>query len=57
VLQLGAKVDYQFSREFSVFAGLNYDRYSASYSYTPIALNASTTINDVRGIVGMAYHY
>ena len=57
VLQLGAKIDYQFSREFSVFAGLNYDRYSASYSYTPIALNASATINDIRGIAGLAYHY
>ena len=57
VLQVGAKLNYRFDHDWSVFGGINYDRYSASYSYTPIALNASTTINDVRGIVGMAYHY
>jgi hypothetical protein len=57
VLQVGAKLNYRFDHDWSVFGGINYDRYSASYSYTPKALNASATINDVRGIVGMAYHY
>ncbi|MCL4527297.1 MAG: hypothetical protein M1492_12750 [Gammaproteobacteria bacterium] len=57
VLQVGGKVDYRFDPAWSVFGGLDYDRYSASYSYTPYALNASATINDIRGIVGMAYHF
>ncbi len=57
VLQVGAKLNYRFDHDWSMFGGINYDRYSASYSYTPIALNASATINDVRGIVGMVYHY
>lgn len=57
VLQIGAKVDYRFAQEWSVFGGLDYDRYTASYSYVPYALNANATINDIRGIVGMAYHF
>ncbi|MBU2848164.1 hypothetical protein HF925_06155 [Acidithiobacillus ferriphilus] len=57
VLQIGAKADYRFDSDWSVFGGIDYDRYSASYSYTPYALNASATINDIRGIVGMAYHF
>ncbi|MDD5576197.1 MAG: hypothetical protein PHP24_05065 [Acidithiobacillus sp.] len=57
VLQIGAKADYRFDPDWSVFGGIDYDRYSASYSYVPYALNASATINDIRGIVGMAYHF
>jgi hypothetical protein len=57
VLQVGAKVDYRFGQAWSVFGGIDYDRYTASYSYTPYALNASATINDIRGLVGMAYHF
>ena len=57
VFQIGAKVDYRFDQDWSMFGGLDYDRYYASYSYVPYALNASATINDIRGIVGMAYHF
>ena len=57
VLQIGAKADYRFDSAWSLFGGINYDHYLASYSYTPYALNASATINDIRGIVGMAYHF
>ena len=57
VFQIGAKVDYRFDQDWSMFGGLDYDRYYASYSYIPYALNASATINDIRGVVGMAYHF
>ncbi|MBU2857368.1 hypothetical protein HF289_10985 [Acidithiobacillus ferrooxidans] len=57
VLQIGAKADYRFDPDWSVFGGIDYDHYSASYSYVPYALNANATINDIRGIVGMAYHF
>lgn len=57
VFQIGAKIDYRFDQDWGVFGGLDYDRYYASYSYVPYALNASATINDIRGIVGMAYHF
>ncbi|MBU2754213.1 hypothetical protein HFU84_02055 [Acidithiobacillus sp. CV18-2] len=57
IFQLGAKGVYAFSDDFSAFAGVNYDRYHATYSYAPYQLAAAATINEVRGMVGLAYHY
>lgn len=57
VLQLGAKGVYAFTPQWSAFAGVGYDRYHASYSYAPDAISASATINEVRGMVGLAYRF
>lgn len=57
VLQLGAKGVYSFTPQFSAFAGVSYDRYHASYNYAPDAITASATINEVRGMVGLAYNF
>ncbi|MGE4531667.1 MAG: hypothetical protein AB7C98_10140 [Acidithiobacillus sp.] len=55
VLQVGAKADYRFDPNWSGFIGVDYDRYSASDQVN--ASVGSVHINDVRGLVGMAYHY
>jgi len=57
VLQMGAKGVYSFTPQFSAFAGVAYDRYHASYNYAPDSINASATINEVRGMVGLAYNF
>lgn len=57
VLQLGARGVYSFTPHFSAFAGVAYDRYHASYAYAPYQLTATATINDVRGMVGLAYNF
>lgn len=57
VLQIGAKGVYAFTNHFSAFAGIAYDRYNATYSYAPSAFTLSATINEVRGLVGVAYRY
>jgi len=54
-LQVGAKADYRFDSRWSGFVGVDYDRYSASDQVNATLGNAH--INDVRGLVGMAYHY
>lgn len=55
VLQAGGKVDYATSPHYSLFAGVEYDRYSGSYAAPTVTANA--TITEVRGMVGLAYHY
>lgn len=57
VLQMGAKGVYAFTPQFSAFAGVAYDRYHATYNYVPDAITASATINEVRGMVGLAYNF
>jgi len=57
VLQIGARGVYAFSSDFSGFAGVAYDRYHASYSYAPAQITGNATINEVRGMVGLAYHF
>lgn len=57
VVQLGAKGVYAFTPQFSAFAGIAYDRYHTSYNYPLEAVSASATINEVRGMVGLAYNF
>ena len=57
VLQIGARGVYAFNPEFSAFAGVAYDRYHASDSYAPDQITGSATINEVRGMFGLAYHF
>ncbi len=57
VLQLGVRGVYAFSSHFSAFAGIVYDRYHASYSYVPASLSVSATVNEIRGLAGLAYHF
>lgn len=57
VLQMGAKGVYSFTPQFSAFAGVAYDRYHGSYNYVPNDISASATVNEVRGMVGLAYKF
>ncbi len=56
-LQLGIRGNYAFTSNFGVFAGINYDRYSASDSDAAYAISGSATINQIRGLVGISYLY
>ncbi len=47
-LQIGARAVYAFTSQFSAFAGVAYDHYQVSYD---------SPSNEIRGLVGMAYHF
>ena len=57
VLQLGAKVDYRMTHDYSLFAGVEYDRYTASYTVPFGTAHVNGKIQEIRGLVGLAYHY
>lgn len=57
VLQMGAKLDYGFAHVYSLFIGAEYDRYSASYTAASGTGSANGRIQELRGLMGIAYHY
>lgn len=57
VLQVGVKMDYHMTEAYSLFFGTEYDRYSASYTAPSGVGSASGRIQELRGLIGIAYHY
>lgn len=57
VLQVGGKLDYRMTHSSSLFMGIDYDGYRGSYTYVTGTPTLSVNVDEIRGILGIAYHY